>query len=141
MNRFTFKTLYKAIETAGLVDAMSTGSYTVFAPTDAAFEELGAGELDAILADLPRLVELVKYHVVEGESLIFLFVRFLSAFALRSLSFPLLSLCFYFVRFAFDLSLFYLLCIRVSCSAIAFLLDVRFASNSLSVDSLVLAEK
>ena len=39
-NRFTFKTLYKAIAAAGLEDTLSGGSFTVFAPTDAAFAEL-----------------------------------------------------------------------------------------------------
>ena len=39
MNRFTFKTLAEAIETAGLFDALSGGKLTIFAPTDAAFAE------------------------------------------------------------------------------------------------------
>jgi uncharacterized surface protein with fasciclin (FAS1) repeats len=63
-----FTTLATALEAAGLVDTLSTGGpYTVFAPTDAAFEALPPGTLDELLADPEALREVLLYHVVEGE--------------------------------------------------------------------------
>jgi len=44
------------------------GPFTVFAPTDAAFEALPAGTLDALLADVPTLRDILTYHVVGGET-------------------------------------------------------------------------
>jgi uncharacterized surface protein with fasciclin (FAS1) repeats len=45
-----FTTLVKAVQAAGLVDNSSgSGPFTVFAPTDAAFEKLAAGTLDSVL--------------------------------------------------------------------------------------------
>jgi uncharacterized surface protein with fasciclin (FAS1) repeats len=37
---------------------------TLFAPTDAAFAKLPAGELDALFADVARLKRLIGYHIV-----------------------------------------------------------------------------
>lgn len=65
-NRFTFKSLYKAIDAAGMVDMLSGGDYTVFAPSDAAFEELGTEAFDALLADKDKLTSVIKYMMVEG---------------------------------------------------------------------------
>ena len=39
----TFNTLLSALKAANLVDAVSTGTVTVFAPTDDAFKKLPAG--------------------------------------------------------------------------------------------------
>merc|ERR1711988_1394260 len=68
----TFKTLAAALTKAKLVDALSgEGPFTVFAPTDAAFEAalkaLGvtAGELLA----RKDLGEILKFHVVKGKTL------------------------------------------------------------------------
>ncbi|KAJ1481134.1 hypothetical protein T484DRAFT_2748758 [Baffinella frigidus] len=41
-NRFTFKTFADCIAAAGMEGELAKGGTTVFAPTDAAFEELGA---------------------------------------------------------------------------------------------------
>jgi uncharacterized surface protein with fasciclin (FAS1) repeats len=65
-----FSTLVTAVTEAGLVETLSgEGPYTVFAPTDAAFEALPAGLLDALL--LPEnqevLTQILTYHVVAGE--------------------------------------------------------------------------
>lgn len=65
-----FSTLVAAVQAAGLAETLSAdGPYTVFAPTDAAFEALPAGVLDALL--LPEnkevLTQILTYHVVEGE--------------------------------------------------------------------------
>lgn len=63
-----FTTLEAAIEAAGLTATFEGDTkYTVFAPTDAAFEALEAGTLDDLLADTEALAEVLKYHVVEGE--------------------------------------------------------------------------
>ncbi len=63
----SFSTLVAAVEAAGLVDALTgAGPFTVFAPTDAAFEALPAGTVDALLADPAALAEILKYHVVAG---------------------------------------------------------------------------
>ncbi len=65
-----FSTLVAAIEAAGLAETLSgTGPFTVFAPTNEAFEALPAGVLDKLL--LPEnketLTKVLTYHVVPGE--------------------------------------------------------------------------
>lgn len=65
-----FSTLVAAVEAAGLVETLSgTGPFTVFAPTNEAFEALPAGVLDTLL--LPEnketLTKVLTYHVVPGE--------------------------------------------------------------------------
>ncbi len=63
-----FETLVAAVEAAGLVDALKAeGPLTVFAPTDDAFAALPEGTLDALLADIPTLTEILLYHVVDGK--------------------------------------------------------------------------
>ena len=57
-------TLVTAVQAAGLVDTLSgPGNFTVFAPTNAAFAALPAGTLDALLADIPALTDILTYHV------------------------------------------------------------------------------
>ena len=59
--------LVEAVVAAGLVDTLSTGSLTVFAPTNAAFgallAELGTTKA-ALLADKPLLGAVLSYHVL-----------------------------------------------------------------------------
>jgi uncharacterized surface protein with fasciclin (FAS1) repeats len=64
-----FNTLVSAVQLAGLVDALKgEGPFTVFAPTDAAFEKLPAELLDAALADPEGLLtQVLLYHVVSGK--------------------------------------------------------------------------
>ena len=65
-----FETLVSALQAAELVEALSgEGPFTVFAPTDEAFEALPEGTLDALLADIPGLTDILLYHVVSGEVL------------------------------------------------------------------------
>ena len=64
-----FTTLVAAVEAAGLAETLSgEGPFTVFAPTNEAFEALPEGVLDALL--LPEnqetLVSILTYHVVPG---------------------------------------------------------------------------
>ena len=60
-------TLLTALEEADLVDTLNDGSYTVFAPTNDAFDALPEGALDALLADQDLLTQVLQYHVVEGN--------------------------------------------------------------------------
>jgi uncharacterized surface protein with fasciclin (FAS1) repeats len=65
-----FETLVAAVTAAGLAETLSgEGPFTVFAPTDDAFEALPEGVLDALL--LPEnkaaLTSILTYHVVAGE--------------------------------------------------------------------------
>jgi len=63
-----FTTLVAAVEAAGLVDALKgEGPLTVFAPTDDAFAALPEGTVDALLADIPALTDVLLYHVVDGK--------------------------------------------------------------------------
>jgi uncharacterized surface protein with fasciclin (FAS1) repeats len=65
-----FKTLIAAVKAAGLVDTFKgEGPFTVFAPTDAAFEKLPAGTLEELLRpeNKSRLREILMYHVVPGK--------------------------------------------------------------------------
>ena len=63
-----FTTLVTAVEAADLAETLSgEGPYTVFAPTDAAFEALPAGTLDELLADPEALANVLTYHVVDGD--------------------------------------------------------------------------
>ncbi|WP_392530759.1 fasciclin domain-containing protein [Nostoc sp. C117] len=69
-NNGSFKTLVAAIEAAGLGDTLNgAGPFTVFAPTDEAFNKLPAGTVDALLKDIPKLKKILTYHVVSGKVL------------------------------------------------------------------------
>ena len=64
----SFTTLATALEAAGLVETLkSEGPFTVFAPTDAAFEKLPEGTLQALLDNPEQLRAVLTYHVVAGE--------------------------------------------------------------------------
>lgn len=64
----TFSTLVAAVQTANLVDTLSSaGPFTVFAPTNAAFAALPAGTLDTLLANPDQLSAILTYHVVAGS--------------------------------------------------------------------------
>jgi uncharacterized surface protein with fasciclin (FAS1) repeats len=61
-----FSTLVTAVQAAGLVDALKgEGPFTVFAPTNAAFEALPDGTLEALVADPSGdLTDILLYHVL-----------------------------------------------------------------------------
>ena len=64
----SFSTLVEAIEVADLVETLNQpGPFTVFAPTDEAFEKLPESIRSALVADKKALAELLTYHVVPGE--------------------------------------------------------------------------
>jgi uncharacterized surface protein with fasciclin (FAS1) repeats len=64
-----FTTLVSAVQAAGLEETLrGEGPFTVFAPTDDAFDALPAGTLDTLLEDpTGDLADILTYHVVEGE--------------------------------------------------------------------------
>ncbi|MCB1007177.1 MAG: fasciclin domain-containing protein, partial [Acidimicrobiales bacterium] len=65
-----FTTLATALEAADLVETLQgDGPFTVFAPTDAAFEALPDGTLDELLADPEALANVLTFHVVDGDVL------------------------------------------------------------------------
>jgi uncharacterized surface protein with fasciclin (FAS1) repeats len=63
-------TLVAAVKAAGLVDTLEgPGPFTVFAPTNEAFEKLPAGTVDTLLKpeNLDQLKKILTYHVVAGK--------------------------------------------------------------------------
>ena len=67
-----FKTLVAAVKAAGLVETLKgEGPFTVFAPTDAAFDKLPEGTLDELLKpeSKDKLTSILTYHVVPGKVL------------------------------------------------------------------------
>ena len=65
-----FSTLVAAVKAAGLVETLSSeGPFTVFAPTNAAFDKLPSGTVDGLLKpeNLEKLKGLLTYHVVAGK--------------------------------------------------------------------------
>ena len=60
-------TLVKAVQTAELVDALSNaGPFTVFAPTNAAFDKLPAGTVEDLLKpeNKEKLATILQHHVM-----------------------------------------------------------------------------
>jgi len=65
-----FSTLVAAVQAAGLVETLKgDGPFTVFAPTDAAFEKLPEGTVESLLKpeNKDKLVAVLTYHVVPGK--------------------------------------------------------------------------
>ncbi len=63
-------TLVAAVKAAGLVETLkSAGPFTVFAPTNAAFEKLPEGTVDNLLKpeNKSSLTKVLTYHVVAGR--------------------------------------------------------------------------
>src|SRR5579884_3493846 len=63
-------TLVAAVKAAGLVPTLeSKGPFTVFAPTNEAFEKLPAGAVDGLLkpGSKKQLTSVLTYHVVPGR--------------------------------------------------------------------------
>ena len=77
-----FGTLVTALQAAGLDATLAdeTQSFTVFAPTDAAFAMIDPDTLDLLLADTDALSAVLLQHVVSGE------VSSVTAYTLNGLS-------------------------------------------------------
>ncbi len=67
-----FSTLVAAVKAAGLADTLNgTGPFTIFAPTNAAFEKLPKGTVEDLLKpeNKAKLTAVLTYHVVAGKVL------------------------------------------------------------------------
>lgn len=70
VNSADHTTLVAAVKAAGLVETLQgTGPFTVFAPTNAAFDKLPAGTVDNLLKpeNKETLTKILTYHVVAGK--------------------------------------------------------------------------
>ncbi|WP_194851500.1 fasciclin domain-containing protein [Nonlabens antarcticus] len=70
VNSKAHTTLVAAVKAAGLVETLSgTGPFTVFAPTNAAFEKLPEGTVETLLMteNKPMLAGILTYHVIAGK--------------------------------------------------------------------------
>lgn len=70
MNSKDHTTLVAAVKAAGLVETLKgKGPFTVFAPTNAAFDKLPKGTVDKLLKpeNKKMLQDVLKYHVVAGK--------------------------------------------------------------------------
>jgi uncharacterized surface protein with fasciclin (FAS1) repeats len=70
MNSKDHTTLVAAVKAAGLVDTLEgSGPFTVFAPTNGAFDKLPAGTVDTLLKpeNKDMLAKVLTYHVVAGR--------------------------------------------------------------------------
>jgi len=61
-------TLLEALESTGVLDSLEAGSeYTIFAPTDDAFDSYDTELYGELLEDPQALDGLLRYHIVEGK--------------------------------------------------------------------------
>ncbi|MFY9661377.1 MAG: fasciclin domain-containing protein [Terriglobales bacterium] len=70
VNSSDHTTLVAAVKAAGLVETLEgTGPFTVFAPTNEAFNKLPAGTVDTLLKpeNKATLTKVLTYHVVAGR--------------------------------------------------------------------------
>jgi uncharacterized surface protein with fasciclin (FAS1) repeats len=66
----SFKTLAAALQAGGLVETLKgKGPFTVFAPTDEAFQKLPKGTVENLLKpeNKEKLIKVLAYHVVAGK--------------------------------------------------------------------------
>ncbi len=61
-----FNTFLAAMDKAGLNDLLTSGTYLIFAPTDAAFAALPKAQLEKFMADPKALGDFLRYHIVQG---------------------------------------------------------------------------
>jgi uncharacterized surface protein with fasciclin (FAS1) repeats len=70
VNSTDHTTLVAAVKAAGLVETLKgAGPYTVFAPSNAAFDKLPAGTVNSLVTPTmkPTLTKILTYHVVPGR--------------------------------------------------------------------------
>lgn len=70
VNSADHTTLVAAVKAAGLVDTLkSKGPFTVFAPTNAAFDKLPAGTVEMLVKPESKqmLTKVLTYHVLKGK--------------------------------------------------------------------------
>jgi uncharacterized surface protein with fasciclin (FAS1) repeats len=69
-NNPELSTLVAAVDAAALTDTLNgAGPFTIFAPSNDAFDKIPTNVLDSILADTDLLTSILTYHVVSGEAL------------------------------------------------------------------------
>lgn len=61
-------TFSRLVKQAGLDATLTSGAYTVFAPSDEAFKAVPADKLDALAKDPEQLKALLSYHVLPGKT-------------------------------------------------------------------------
>jgi uncharacterized surface protein with fasciclin (FAS1) repeats len=64
-----FSTLVTAVSTAGLVDTLKSGDFTVLAPSNDAFAKLPAGTVETLVKpeNKETLTKILLYHVIPGK--------------------------------------------------------------------------
>ncbi len=67
----SFTTLVTALQATGLDSTLDDpdGSFTVFAPTDAAFDKLGEDTINGLLSNTDKLSDILLYHVIVGPTI------------------------------------------------------------------------
>jgi PGF-CTERM protein len=69
-NNTNLTTLVRLLKLANLTDVLNgTNSYTVFAPTNAAFDKLNASTLAALQNNTTLLTRVLEYHIINGTLL------------------------------------------------------------------------
>ena len=69
-NNPVLSTLVAAVTAADLGDTLNgAGPFTIFAPTNDAFNKIPKADLDAVLADKATLTKILTLHVIAGEKL------------------------------------------------------------------------
>ena len=64
----SFKTLVAAVKAAELVETLKgKGPFTLFAPTDKAFDKVGKEKIEDLLKDKKALAGILTYHVISGK--------------------------------------------------------------------------
>ncbi len=63
----SFKTLASLLQKSGLAKTLQSGTWTVFAPTDAAFAKVPKATLTALGSNPALLKQVLLYHVVKGN--------------------------------------------------------------------------
>lgn len=66
----TLNTFGRAVQLAGMEETLRTaGPFTLFAPTDTAFEQLPPGKLNSLFepANKAELISVINYHVLKGR--------------------------------------------------------------------------
>jgi uncharacterized surface protein with fasciclin (FAS1) repeats len=64
----TLSTLVAIIDSAGLETTLAgDGLFTIFAPSDEAFDALPEGTVEALFAEPAKLLEILTYHVTPGR--------------------------------------------------------------------------
>ena len=60
--------LVEAVKAAGLVDTLKgPGPFTVFAPTDEAFNKIPKADWEMLMKDQMKLKDVLTFHVVDGK--------------------------------------------------------------------------